>query len=164
MTADEEPIDVVLSAGDLDPTIVALREFLHRASAVEVQAVVDRGADRPTALVTCGRMRPIEVVEGERVVHLPHTVDLDAPIPSLREIPRLPPIEIDPADGTVSAPLGAIPALADAVTELAAALGGRSVALAFFQTTDDDVPLGIAARVGEPVVLTLGEDQFTLPV
>ena len=164
MTADEEPIDVVLSAGDLDPTIVALREFLHRASAVEVQAVVDRGADRPTALITCGRMRPIEVVEGERVVHLPHTVELDAPIPSLREIPRLPPIEIDPAGGTVSAPLGAIPALADAVTELAAALGGRSVALAFFQTTDDDAPLGIAARVGEPVVLTLGEDQFTLPV
>jgi hypothetical protein len=160
----EEPIDVVLTAGDLDPTIVALREFLHAASAIEVQAVVDRGDDRPTALVTCGRMRPIEVVEGERVVHLPHTVELDAPVPALREIPRLPPIEIDPVSGTVSAPLGAIPALAEAVTELAALLGGRSVALAFFQTTDDDAPLGIAGRVGEPVVLTLGEEQFHLPV
>lgn len=164
MAADEEPIDVVLTVGDLDPTVVALREFLHSASAVEVQAVVDRGEGRPSALVTCGRMRPIEVVEGDRLVHLPHTVELDAPVPSLREIPRLPPIEVDTAAGTVSAPLGAIPALAEAVTELAALLGGRSVALAFFQTTDDDAPVGIAARVGEPVVLTLGDEQFHLPV
>jgi hypothetical protein len=63
----------------------------------------------------------------------------------------------------VTAPLGAIDALARAVEALAAALGGRSVALAFFQTTDDETPLGIAARPGEPVVLTLGEDQFGMP-
>ena len=163
MSADEDAIDVVLSAGDLDPHVVALREFLHRASAVEVQAVVDRGEDRPTALITCGRMRPIEVVEAGRTVHLPHTAELDPRPPNLPEVPRLPPIEIDPAAGTVSAPLGAVNALADAVGALASALGGRSVALAFFQTTDDEIPLGIAARTGEPVLLTLGEEQFELP-
>ena len=163
MTADEEPIDVVLSAGDLDPTIVVLREFLHRASAVEVQGVVDRGEDRPPALITCGRMRPIEVVDDERTVHLPHTVDLAPDPPPLRQVPALPPIEVDAGEGTVSAPLGAIDALTEAVEGLAQALGGRSVALAFFQTTDDDLPFGIAARVGEPVVLTLGEEQFHLP-
>ncbi|HEX2086537.1 MAG TPA: hypothetical protein VHF89_12715 [Solirubrobacteraceae bacterium] len=162
MTADE-PIDVVLTAGDLDRHVVAARELLHRTAAIEVQAVVDRGADRPAALITCGRMRPIEVTEGERTVHLPHTAELDAPAPELPQVPRLPPIEVDPAGGTVSAPLGAIPALADAVGALAAALGGRSVALAFFQTTDDETPLGIAARTGEPVLLTLGDDQFALP-
>lgn len=161
--AEEEPIDVVLSAGDLDPHVVALREFLHRASAVEVQAVVDRGEDRSPALITCGRMRPIEVVEGGRTVHLPHTAELEPEPPALREVPRLPPIEIDPAEGMVSAPLGAIDALSEAVEGLAQALGGRSVALAFFQTTDDEKPFGIAARVGEPVVLTLGEEQFHLP-
>ena len=73
------------------------------------------------------------------------------------------PIEIDAGEGTVSAPIGAVNALADAVGALAETLGGRSVALAFFQTTDDDVPLGIAARTGEPVLLTLGEEQFELP-
>ena len=73
------------------------------------------------------------------------------------------PIEVDASEGTVGAPLGAIDALADAVGALAAELGGRSVALAFFQTTDDEVPLGIAARTGEPVLLTLGEEQFQLP-
>jgi hypothetical protein len=159
----EDQIDVVLSAGELDPHIVALREFLHSASAVEVQGVVDRGDEQPPALITCGRLRPIEVVEGDRTVHLPHTAELDAPVPDFRSIPRMPPIEVDADDGTVSAPLGAIDALAEAVGVLATALGGRSVALAFFQTTDDEVPLGIAARAGEPTVLTLGEQQFTLP-
>jgi hypothetical protein len=157
-----ERVDVVLSAGDLDPHVVAVRELLHRASAVEVQAVVDRGEDRSPALITCGRMRPIEVVDGGRTVHLPHAADLGAP-PPLPEVPRLPPIEVDPGEGTISAPLGAIDALSAAVGALAAALGGRSVALAFFQTTDDEVPLGIAARTGEPVVLTLGEDQYRAP-
>jgi hypothetical protein len=37
------------------------------------------------------------------------------------------------------------------------------VVLALFQTTDDDRPFGIAARTGDPVVLTLGDDQFALP-
>ena len=160
---DDEPIDVVLSAGDLDPQVVALREFLHRASAVEVQGVVDRGPDRSPALITCGRMTPIEIVEGGKTVNLPHGVDLEAKPPDLPDMPRLPPIEVDAEAGTVSAPLGAINALTEAVNALAVALGGRSVALAFFQTTDDELPLGIAARPGEDPVLTLGEQQFALP-
>ncbi|HEX8120549.1 MAG TPA: hypothetical protein VF549_04705 [Solirubrobacteraceae bacterium] len=164
MSEESDPIDVVLSAGELDVHIVALREFLHSASAIEVQAVVDRGADRPPALITCGRMKPIEVVEGERVVHLPHTAELEPDPPSLPHVPRLPPIEVDAGEGTVSAPLGAIGALSDAVEALAATFGGRSVALAFFQTTDDELPFGIAARPGEPVILTLGEEQYQLPV
>jgi hypothetical protein len=159
----EEPVDVVLSAGELDPHVVAVREFLHRASAVEVQAVVDRGEERPPALITCGRMRPIEIVDDERTVHLPHTAELAPAPPALPEVPRLPPIEVDAIKATVSAPLGAVDALSRAVEALARALGGRSVALAFFQTTDDDLPFGIAARTGEPVVLTLGEEQFHLP-
>ncbi len=163
MSADEEPVDVVLSAGELDPHVVAARELLHRTAALEVQAVVDRGTDRSPALITCGQMRPIEIVADERTVHLPHGAPLDPPPPALPSVPPLPPIEVEPAEGKVSAPLGAIETLADAVTALAGALGGRSVALAFFQTTDDELPLAIAARNGEPVVLALGEDQFELP-
>ncbi|MDQ3742360.1 MAG: hypothetical protein M3389_15625 [Actinomycetota bacterium] len=160
---DDTPIDVVLTAGDLDPHVVALREFLHTVSAIEVQGVVDRGPDRAPALITCGRMRPIEVVDEERTVHLPHTVELEPAPPALPRVPPMPPFEVDAGSGSVSAPLGAIDALAEAVEALAQALGGRSVALAFFQTTDDETPFGIAGRPGEPVVLTIGEQQFMRP-
>ena len=163
LTADEEPVDVVLSAGDLDPQVAAVRELLHRVSAVEVHAVVDRGEHGTPALITCARMQPIEVIDGGRTMHLPHTAELDATPPEFPTVPPLPPIEVDAGEGTVGAPRGAIDALAEAVGALADALGGRSVALVFFQTTDEDVPLGIAARPGEPVLLTLGEDQFQLP-
>jgi hypothetical protein len=160
---EPEPIDVVLSAGDLDPVVVALRHFLHVANAVEVQAVVDRGED-PPALVTCGRLEPITVTREGETVHLPHGVEL-APDPpdDLPAVPPLPPLEVDPEAGTVTGPLGGVEAAARAVGALADRLGGRSVAVAFYPTTSPDLPLGIAARTGEPTVLTIGEQQFHLP-
>lgn len=157
---DEDQIDVVLSAGDLDPHVVALRELVHRAGAIDVQALVDRGEDRPAAHISCGRLQPIEVTDAGRTVHLPHTVELAPEPPALPAVPPLPPIEFDLEEGTIAAPLGAVDALTEAVGAVAAALGGRSVVLALFQTTDDDRPFGIAARSGEPVVLTLGDEQF----
>lgn len=161
--SSDEGIEVVLTAGELDPVVVTLREFLHRANAVQVQAVVDRGAE-PPALVTCGRLEPIEVVRGDEVVHLPHGVELDhEPPDDLPSVPPLPPFEVDAGAGTVTGPLGGIEAAARAVEALAGHLGGRSVALAFYPTTTPDVPLGIAARPGEPTLLTLGDEQFTMP-
>jgi hypothetical protein len=161
--AADEGIDVVLSAGELDPVVVLLREFLHRANAVEVQAVVDRGEDVP-ALVTCGRLEPIEVVRGDEVVHLPHGVELDAQPPDdLPAVPPLPPFEVDDEQGTITGPLGGVEAAARAVQALSTHLPGRSVAVAFYPTTSPDLPLGIAARVGEPVVVSIGEQQFELP-
>jgi hypothetical protein len=159
----EEPIDVVLSAGPLDASIVALREFLHATSALEAQAVVDRGGDQPPALVTVARAMPIEVVDGGRTVHLPHGVELDAEVPEFRHVPQMPPFEVDAEEGTISGALGALPALADSVEALAGALGGRSVALAFFVSTDPEAPVGIAARTGEETLVTIGEQQFVLP-
>lgn len=152
----------MLSVGDLDPAVVAIREFLHRTGAVEVQGVVDRGTDEP-ALVTFGRATPIEVTEGGRTVHLPHGVELDVPVPSFRDLPQLPPFDLDPGEGTVTGPLGAVQSLAEGVSDLAEALGGRSVALAFYATTNAETPLGIAGRAGETPVLTIGDEQFALP-
>lgn len=160
---EEERIDVVLSAGDLDPHVVALRELVHRANAIDVMALVDRGEDRPAAHISCGRMQPVEVTDDGRTVHLPHTAELAPAPPALPAVPPLPPIEFDLEEGTVGAPLGAIPALIEAVETVAASLGGRSVVLALFQTTNADAPFGIAARAGEPVVLTIGDEQFELP-
>ena len=158
---EDQPIDVVLSAGPLDEAIVALREFLHATSALEVQGVVDRGDD-PPALITVGRATPIEVVYPDHKVHLPHGVELAPEPPALPHVPQLPPFEVDPEEGTVTGALGALPSLAESVEALAGALGGRSVALGFFLSSDPDTPLGIAARTGEPTLVTIGEQQFTL--
>jgi hypothetical protein len=161
--AEDEGIDVVLSVGELDPVVVLLREFLHRANAVEAQAVVDRGEDVP-ALVSCGRLEPIEVVRGDQVVHLPHGVELDVQPPDdLPSVPPLPPFEVDEEAGTITGPLGGVEAAARAVEALSTHLPGRSVAVAFYPTTSPELPLGIAARVGEPVVISIGEQQFELP-
>ena len=160
----EEGIEVVLTAGELDPIIVALREFLHRANAVQVQAVVDRGPDDPPALVSCGRLEPIEVVRGDEIVHLPHGVELEHDPPAdLPEVPPLPPFEVDDEQGTITGPLGGVEAVARAVQALAGHLPGRSVAVAFYPTTSPELPLGIAARVGEPIVISIGEQQFEMP-
>lgn len=159
----DEPIDVVLTVGDLDPDVAALREYLHRTGALELRAVVDRGAGQP-AFITLGRATPVEVTEGPRTVHLPHGAQVGDPPPmALPEMPLLPPFELDPGEGIVTGPLGGVQRLAEGVTVLAGALGGRSVALAFFATTDADTPLGIAGRAGEEPVLTIGDEQFTLP-
>lgn len=160
---EEEPIDVVLSAGPLDGPIVALREFLHATSALEAQGVIDRGGDEPYAVVTVGRATPIEVVDTDRTVHLPHAVELDVEAPVFGHVPQLPPFEVDAEEGTLSGALGGVQALAEQVEALARELGGRSVALAFYPTTEPELPLGIAARAGEQTLLTVGEQQFTLP-
>jgi len=157
-----EGIDVVLSVGDLDATVVALREFLHRSGAVEVQAVVERPGGG-AAVVSCGRLAPIEVQDGDRLVHLPHAVELDAEAPDLPSIPPLPPLEVDAAQGVVTGPLGGVEAMARVTRALADHLGGRSVAVASWPTTDPDVPLSVGARPGEDVVLSLGDQQFALP-
>lgn len=160
----DEPIDVVLSVGALDPAVAALREYLHRTGALELRAIVDRGAGQQPAFITLGRATPVEVTEDEQTVHLPHGAEIGDPPPmALPDMPLLPPFELDPAEGVVSGPIGGVQRLAEGVTVLAGALGGRSVALAFFATTDADTPLGIAGRAGEEPVLTIGEEQFTLP-
>ena len=160
----EAPIDVVLTVGELDASIVALREFLHATSALEAQGMVDRGDEAPPALVTVARAMPVEVVDGTRTVHLPHGVELDVKAtPQFTQVPQLPPFEVDAVEATVSGALGGLPALAEAVEQLAEHLGGRSVALAFFPSTDPEMPVAIAARRGEQTILSLGEEQFTLP-
>jgi hypothetical protein len=142
---------------------VTLREFLHTANAVQVQAVVDRGEDTP-ALVSCGRLEPIEVVRGNEVVHLPHGVELEpSPPDDLPSMPALPPFEVDSKAGTITGPLGGVEAAARAVESLATFLPRRSVAVAFYPTTEPELPLGIAARGGEPTVISIGEQQFNLP-
>ena len=157
---NDEPIDLVASAGELDPVIETLRVFLHDSGALRTVAVVD-GAE--PAVVDVARLAPTEVTVGPRLFHLPHAIELDAVPLGRPEIRQLPPFDVDTGDGTVIGTMGGLDMVADALRELVRLLGGRSVALAFWPTTDPDVPLGVGARSGEEPILTLGEDQFTLP-
>jgi hypothetical protein len=161
---DEDAIELVGSVGPLDAVVVALREFLHRSGAVRAVAVVDRAPGEGPAVVDCARLTPIEVDFGDRVVHLPHAIELDATPPPLPDVRQLPPFEVDTATAQIAAPLGGVAHLAGAVRDLAAALGGRNVAMVQFATDDPDAPLAITARAdgSEPIVLALGEEEFPM--
>jgi hypothetical protein len=161
---DEDAIELVASVGPLDVVVATLREFLHRSGAIRAVAVVDRDPGEGPAVIDCGRLQPIEVDYGDKVVHLPHSIELDAePVP-LPEVRLLPPFEVDAEKAEIAAPVGGVAYLAGAVRDLAVALGGRNVAMAQFATNDPQAPLAITARAdgSEPIVLALGEDEFPM--
>jgi hypothetical protein len=165
VSEDDDPVDLVLSVGELDQVVVTLREFLHAPGALRAVALVETEAGAAgSAVVDCGRLAPIEVDFGDRIVHLPHAVALSPAAPPLPHLPPLPPFEVDAAEGRVAGPMGAVERIAEAVSDLAAALGGRSVALAQWPSDDPGAPLGVSARAdgSEPLVLSIGEEEFEM--
>ena len=85
--SDDQPIDLVASVADLDPVVATLRDVLHRSGALRVVAVVDR--EEP-AIVDVGRLLPVVVQVGERLMHLPHAMELDGePVRSADDVQRL---------------------------------------------------------------------------
>jgi hypothetical protein len=160
---DERPIDLVATVGPLDVVVETLRDVLHRSGALRVAAVVDM-PDGPAALVDVGRLAPVEVQIADRVMHLPHAIELDAEtLGGAIELHQLPPFEVDPISGQVTGTIGGLGMLADAMRAVSALLGGRSVAMAQYPTVTPDVPLTVSARGSEPVVITLGDEEWELP-
>lgn len=161
--ADDQPIDLVASVGPLDAVVETLRDVLHRSGALRVAAVVDVPDESP-ALVDVARLSPVEVQVGERLMHLPHAIELDAePLGSDIELRQLPPFEVDAATGEVVGTIGGLNMLAEAMKELSRRFGGQSVAMAQYPTATRETLLTVTARSGEPVLVTLGEEEFELP-
>jgi len=161
VTDAPEPVDVVGSVGELDPVVVLLREFLHRSGAVRAVAALEHGGD--AAIVDCAQLQPIEVTTGGRTVVLPHAIELDTPALAVPEVTQLPPFAVSAALGEITSPLGGVEHYARAVHALAAVLpGARSVALVTWSTTDPETPLSISARGDEPLVVSLGDEEFEL--
>jgi hypothetical protein len=159
----EEDIDLVATVGPLDAVVETLRDVLHRSGALRVAVVVDM-PDGPAALVDVGRLAPVEVRIAERVMHLPHAIELEADsMGGAIELRQLPPFEVDADSGQVVGTIGGLDMLADAMRALAELLGGRSVAMAQYQTLTPDVSLTVTARYGEPVLVTLGDAEWELP-
>ena len=142
--------------------IATVRDFAERSQAQRVVVLLDRGDDRPAAMLEW-LAGALELVEDGAAAALPAEEAPPLPLGDLRPPPASA-VHVHAQAGELHAPVGAIGHLADALLDLAAALGGRSVATAEWATADPDHPLTLAARPGEPVIVALGEDQFELPL
>jgi hypothetical protein len=148
---------------EVEQAVGLAREFLHRSGALRVGLLVDRGEEHEPAIVECARLAPITVLEDGERSELEHGVLLATAPPPLPDVRQIHGIEADPVAGTVAAPPGGVEMLGRALREVAALLGGQSIAAADFETLDPETPLGLAARGDEPVVALVGDEEFQLP-
>jgi hypothetical protein len=149
-------------ADELEEAVATVRAFAERSGAERVVLIVDTGDD--ATMLEC-LQGDVELTVGDRTWRIPAERPLDAApraFPELRPSPATA-LTIDPETGELEAPLGAVANLGRAVLGLAAAFGGRSVATAEFATRDPALPITIAAREGEPLVLAAGDRRFVLP-
>ena len=144
---------------ELELAIALARELLHGSGALRVKVALD--AARP-AVIECERLRAI-VVHGEGGHSaLPHDAAGDIELPELPFMRQLPPFEVNLEDGTVAGVLGGLEMLGRAIADIAAQLAGASVVAAEYETNHPALPLGIAGRSGEALVVLLGEHEFEL--
>ena len=134
--------------------------FAAAAGAHRVVLLIDRGDDMPALMIDAVHDGTAEVTDGDHVETLQAPTATPKPLPEIRATPHTA-IRLDFATGELSAPIGAIEHLADSVKALATAFGGRTVATAEFPTRD--FPFTIAAREGEPAILSAGDEEYELP-
>jgi hypothetical protein len=145
--------------------VATIRAFAERARAQQVVLLIDRGDEREPALLEYAAGGALELTDEGRRWTIPAHTPIEAntrPLPDVRPPPSSA-ISFDPESGGLEAPLGTVANLANAVLELARAFGGRSVATADFATRDPGLPLTIAARDGEPIVIAAAGQRFVLP-
>ena len=145
--------------------VATIRAFTRQAGALRVVLLVDSGDGSAATMLDCAPDGALELAEHETRWSVPAGTPVKAeprPLPELRPPPPTA-LTIDPFSGELEAPLGVVANLARAVLGLAAAFGGRSVATADFATRDPEMPITIAAREGEPLVLAAGDRRFVLP-
>jgi hypothetical protein len=143
--------------------LATLDDFAARTGAGRVVALLDQGDDAPPVLVERLEDGALQVTEDvDPVAATPDPGVAPLALGDLRPVPASA-MTADPESGELAAPIGSVQLLADAVLTLARAFGGRSVATATFATRDPSLPLTVAAREGEPIVLDIGGRQFALP-
>jgi hypothetical protein len=149
----------------LAEAVATARAFAGASGAERVVLLVDRGDDRPAAMVECDELGAVVAEEGDEQWELAPQEPAGAAPLALPELRPPPPsaLAFDPDTGQLEAPLGAVANLARGVMALAAGLGGRSVASVDFRTRDPEMPLTIAAREGDPIVVAAGDRRFELP-
>ncbi len=139
--------------------LATVQDFADRGGAERVVVLLDA---EPPLIVERREDGTLEVTEGEKARAEPAPRVAPLPLPELRPVPPSA-LTADPETGELAAPLGTVQLLVSSVLALARALGGRSVATATFATRDPALPLTVAAREGEPVVLDIAGRHFTFP-
>jgi hypothetical protein len=148
---------------DFAVALATLQDFAERTGAERVVALLDRGETAPPVLVERLEDGALQVTEdAEPVAATPDPTVAPHPLGDLRAVPATS-MSADPETGELAAPLGSVQLLADSVLALARSFGGRSVATATWPTRDPELPLTVAAREGEPVVLDIAGRHFALP-
>jgi hypothetical protein len=144
--------------------LATARAFGRASGAERVVLLLDEGETAPPAMIEWEAGDRLRVTQGETAHELTGAAAGGRPkdLPAVRAIPAGT-LDIDLEIGRLEAPIGAIDHLAESVAALAAAFGGRSVATADFPTRREDQRLTIAARIGEPAILAVGEESFELP-
>jgi hypothetical protein len=154
-------LDRNMSAPDeLAVVLATVQDFADRGGAERVVVLLDA---EPPLIVERREDGALEVTQGEHArAAEPPPGAVPRPLGELRPVPASA-LTADPESGELAAPLGALQLLVESVRALARALGGRSVATATYATRDPELPLTVAAREGEPVVLEIAGRQFTFP-
>jgi hypothetical protein len=158
------PDDVQDAVARHAEAVATVRAFAERSGAQRVVLLVDDG-DGPATMLDCAPGGALELTDGTGAWRVPAGTPVEAdprPLPDLRPPPPTA-LAIDPESGELEAPLGAVANLGRAVLGLASTFGRRSVATADFATRDPALPITIAAREGEPLVLAAGDRRFVLP-
>lgn len=141
--------------------LATVEDFAHRSGALRVAVLLDLGEGLEPPLLEWEAEAGLTLSQGEAAYAVPPSMTAGAE-PIHVHAPKAVPagaLDVDPTLGEVAAPIGLMDALVDAVTGLARVMGGRSVAVADFATRSGE-PLSVAARVGEPAVLAVGEHEF----
>jgi hypothetical protein len=146
--------------------IATVRAFTERSQALRVVLLLDLGEAAPPAMLDASPGGALELNDEGEAHRVPAAMPVPAPPRALPEIRPAPAsaLTADPLTGELSAPIGAVANLGEAVLALARAFGGRSVASAEFATQDPDLPMTIVAREGEPLLLAVGDGRFELPL
>lgn len=143
--------------------VATLHEFLERTGALGATVMLDRGEDTAALVVEC---RPegyrATDAEGEDVT-LTEAELAQPPLELPGDLRPLPGISVDGVAGELSAPMGVVEAMGRAVRDLAVHLPGRSALTVEWGSDHPDLPLVIAARPGDRMVLALGDELFEMP-
>lgn len=150
-----------------ETAMATVRAFGTRSSAEQVLVLVDSGGEGESTVVEWRPGIPLEVTAGGITWEVPDDIADDVPplpLPGVRPAAPASSLHVDVEAGTVEAPPGALPALCEAVSALAEAFGGLTVASADWPTSEAGRALTVAARPGEPAVVGVGDQLFELPV
>jgi hypothetical protein len=148
---------------ELAVAVATVQAFLDRAEALRAVLLLDRGEGEEPVVIDLDAAGELEIARGEEVRAVDPR-DFSGAVPlGLGDVHPLAGIEVDPAEGLLTAPIGAIERAAGALRATARLFGERSVFSAAFTTSDPEEPLFLAARGEEPLVLSLGGREWELP-